>query len=309
MFDPSLVMPNLLPLLHKDFTVLTLNGYIGANIGSLEPNQAARVDALVDIAASAQLIDTLPNLRIISSPSAGLDKLDLEACRRRSIAVTYAPALCSDDVADLAILFMLAACRRLCTAHQYVRQGSWSSSGDSLLTSKASGRQVGIIGLGQIGKCIAKRAAGFDCSISYHGRSSNPHVPYTYYSNVVEMARDCSVLFIACSLTEETRHMVDTQVLNALGPQGILVNIARGQVVREADLIAALKEGRLGFAGLDVFEKEPQGSSELTRMQNVVLSPHIGNNSHESRAAVAQCVVANLEAFFSGKPLLTPVNY
>lgn len=304
-FNPSRFAPTpeFRVSLQERFTVL--QGHGGA---PLDVETAARVQALVAGRASSDLIDSLPNLSIIACPAAGFDGIDIAACRRRGISVTNVPAISSADVADLAILLMLAASRRLCAADRYVRQGSWRLQGDFMLTRKASGRRVGIVGLGHIGSCIARRAEAFGCSISYHGRSSKPDVPYVYHADVVVLAKDSDVIFVSCASTNETRHLIDRTVLDALGPQGTLVNVARGEIVNEVELIAALKEGRLGSAALDVFETEPMIPMELWSMDNVVLTPHIGNATTESRRAMGQVVVANLQAHFSGKPLVTPVN-
>lgn len=170
-----------------------------------------------------------------------------------------------------------------------------------------SGKSVGIVGLGRIGSAIAKRAEAFNCPISYHSRSEKPHTNYKCYPSTVELARNCQILVVACALTEETRHIINREVIDALGPEGILINIGRGAHVDERELVSALLEGRLGGAGLDVFENEPEVPEELLRMDNVVLQPHVGSDTVETCRAMADLVVANLEAHFTGKPLPTPV--
>ena len=170
-----------------------------------------------------------------------------------------------------------------------------------------SGKSVGIIGLGRIGMAIAKRAEAFNCPISYFARSQKPDVNYKFYHNVVDLAVNSEVLVVACALTEETRHIVNREVIDALGPHGVLVNIARGGNVDEAQLVEALLEGRLGGAGLDVFEKEPFPTEALLGMDNVVLLPHVGTGTWETRKDMADLVLANLEAFVHNRPLLTPV--
>lgn len=170
-----------------------------------------------------------------------------------------------------------------------------------------SGKTIGIIGLGRIGLAIAKRAEAFGCPISYYSRSEKPNTNYKYYSNLVDLAANCHVLVVACSLTEETYHIVNREVLDALGPKGVLVNIGRGPHVDEPELVAALREGRLGGAGLDVFEQEPYVPEELFGMENVVLVPHVGSGTNETRNAMADLVIGNLEAHVMNKPLLTPV--
>ena len=173
---------------------------------------------------------------------------------------------------------------------------------------QVSGKRVGIVGLGRIGTAVAKRAEAFGCTISYHGRSLKPSVPYRYYPNVRDMAADSDVLIISCPLTQETKGIINREVLDALGPSGFLVNVARGSIVNEAELVKALVEGRLGGAGLDVYENEPHVPEKLFTLDNVVLAPHVGSATWETRRNMAALVVANLEAHFSGKPLITPVH-
>eukprot|EP00257_Ricinus_communis_P003644 XP_002516029.2 uncharacterized protein LOC8274481 [Ricinus communis] len=254
----------------------------------------------------ADLIDQLPNLEIVSSHSVGLDKVDLAKCKEKRIRVTNTPDVLTDDVADLAIGLMLAVMRRLCESDQYLRSGKWKK-GDYKLTTKFTGKSVGIIGLGRIGMAIAKRAEAFSCPISYYARTEKTVVNYKYYQSVVEMAGDCQILVVSCALTEETRHIVNREVIDALGPKGILINIGRGSHVDEPELVSALLEGRLGGAGLDVFEDEPNVPEQLFGLENVVLLPHVGTRTFETRIAMAYLVVGNLEAHFSNKPLLTPV--
>ncbi|KZV26083.1 hypothetical protein F511_06009, partial [Dorcoceras hygrometricum] len=170
-----------------------------------------------------------------------------------------------------------------------------------------SGKSVGIIGLGRIGSAIAKRAEAFGCTISYNSRSKKHNTNYTYYSNVVDLAANCVILIASCALTDETRHIVNREVIEALGPEGILINIGRGALVDEPELVSALLEGRLAGAGLDVFENEPVVPKALLGLENVVLLPHVGSDTVETSKAMADLVVANLEVYFLHKPLLTPV--
>lgn len=170
-----------------------------------------------------------------------------------------------------------------------------------------SGKTIGIIGLGRIGMSIAKRAEAFGCPISYYSRSEKPNTGYKHYSNLLDLAANCHVLIVACPLTNETRHIVNRDVLDALGPKGVLVNIGRGPHVDEPELVAALREGRLGGAALDVYEHEPHVPEELFGMDNVVLVPHVGSATNETRNAMADLVLGNLEAHVMNKPLLTPV--
>lgn len=256
--------------------------------------------------ADSELIEALPKLEIVSSFSVGVDKIDLGKCKEKGIRVTNTPDVLTDEVADLAIGLMLTLLRRICECDRYVRGGNWKH-GDYKLTTKFSGKTVGIIGLGRIGAAIAKRAEGFNCPISYYSRTQKQESKYKYYPNVVELASNCDILVVACSLTEETHHIINREVINALGPKGFLINIGRGKHVDEPELVSALLEGRLGGAGLDVFENEPHVPEELFGLENVVLLPHVGSATVETRTAMADLVLGNLEAHFLGKPLLTPL--
>ncbi|KAG6418290.1 hypothetical protein SASPL_120492 [Salvia splendens] len=258
------------------------------------------------IGADSKLIDSLPRLEIVSTYSVGLDKIDLEKCRERGIRVTNTPDVLTEDVSDLAIGLALATLRKICACHAFVTAGSWKN-GDFQLTTKFSGKSIGILGLGRIGSAIAKRAEAFGCTISYHSRTKRQTTNYRYYSNAVDLAANCQILFVASSLTNETQHIVNREVINALGPQGVLVNIGRGALVDEHGLVSALCEGRLGGAGLDVFENEPDVPEPLLELENVVLLPHVGTDTVETSMTMADLVVANLECHFLGKPLLTPV--
>ncbi|KAK9677105.1 hypothetical protein RND81_11G121600 [Saponaria officinalis] len=256
--------------------------------------------------ADAALIEALPNLEIVSSFSVGLDKIDLKKCEEKGIRVTNTPDVLTDDVADLAIGLMLGVLRRIPLCDRYVRSGSWVK-GDFRLTTRFSGKTVGIIGLGRIGAAIAKRAEAFDCPIAYFSRTKKADSTYTYYPTVIELASNCDILVVACALTEETRHIVNREVMEALGPKGVLINIGRGPHVDEPELVSALSEGRLGGAGLDVFENEPHVPEALFQLDNVVLLPHVGSGTEETRIEMANLVLGNLEAHFNGKPLLTQV--
>ncbi|XP_057967251.1 hydroxyphenylpyruvate reductase-like [Malania oleifera] len=256
--------------------------------------------------ADAALIDALPKLEIVASYSVGFDQIDLAKCRERGVRVTNTPDVLTDDVADLAIGLVLATLRRICECDRFVKRGAWNK-GDYKLTTKFSGKSVGIVGLGRIGSAIAKRAEAFGCQVSYHSRSMKPQTNYKYYSNIIDLASNCEILIVACTLTDETHHIVSHKVIDALGPEGILINIGRGAHVDESELVSALLEGRLAGAGLDVFENEPEVPEELFSLENVVLVPHVGSDTLETCKAMADLVIGNLEAHFQNKPLLTPV--
>ncbi|KAI3671570.1 hypothetical protein L1987_87309 [Smallanthus sonchifolius] len=256
--------------------------------------------------ADSTLIESLPCLEIVSSHSSGLDKIDLVKCKERGIRVTSTPDTLTDEVADLAVSLILATLRRICACDRFVRNGLWKQ-GDFKLTTKVTRKSVGIIGMGRIGSAIAKRMEAFDSPISYYSRSEKPNSGYKYYPNVIALASNCEILVIACSLTKETRHIINREVIDALGPNGFVINIGRGDHIDEPELVSALVEGRLGGAGLDVLEHEPDVPVQLIDLDNVVLSPHVGTCTVETRMAMADLVVANLVAHFSNEPLLTPV--
>ncbi|XP_019198354.1 PREDICTED: hydroxyphenylpyruvate reductase-like [Ipomoea nil] len=256
--------------------------------------------------ADSEMIDLLARLEIVASHSSGLDKTDLVKCKEKGIRVTFTPYASTDEVADLAILLTLATLRRICHADRFIRTGMWKKQ-DFGLSSKFSGKSVGIVGLGRIGSAIARRAEAFGCPISYTSRSKKLDSNYTYYPGVIDLASNCQILIVACALTTETRHIVNRGVMDALGPNGIVINVGRGPHIDEEELVSALVEGRLGGAGLDVLEHEPQVPHRLVELQNVVLSPHVGACTVDTRVAMADIVVANLVAHFSNQPLLTPI--
>ncbi len=255
---------------------------------------------------NGETIGKLPKLEIVAVVGVGYDPVDLPACKARGIRVTNTPDVLTDDVADVAIGMMLNVMRRFVAADKFVRAGDWLKGGQAL-TEKVGGKTVGIIGMGRIGQAIARRAAAMECKIAYHGPREKKDVPYRYYANLVEMARDASVVIAACPGGEATRGIVNAQVIEALGTKGYLVNISRGSVVDEPALVKALVEGKLGGAGLDVFVDEPKVPEALFALDNVVLAPHVGSATRETRRAMGDLAVANLVAHFGGKPLLTPV--
>jgi len=213
----------------------------------------------------------------------------------------------NDDVADLAMSLLLATIRRIPQGDRYVREGKWLK-GSMALTDTLRNRTLGMVGFGRIGKTIARRAAAFDLKIVYHTRTLQSGQSYLHYQRLVEMARDVDILMVIVPGGAATRHLFNAQVLEALGPSGYLINVARGSVVDEAALIKALEQGKIAGAGLDVFENEPKVPEALIKMDNVVLQPHVGSATHHTRNAMAQLVVDNLKAWLEGKPPLTPVK-
>jgi hydroxypyruvate reductase 2 len=251
----------------------------------------------------APLIDACPSLGIIASIGVGTDSHDVEYARKRGVRLTNTPDVLNDDVANLAILLLLATTRKLVAYDRFVREGRWAREGDPPLTRGIAGRQVGIVGFGRIGRVIAEKLAVFGCRIAYHARNERPDAPHRYYADLTEMARDSAALVVIVPGGAATEKLIGARVLDALGPEGILINVARGSVVDEPALVAALQEGRLGGAGLDVFVDEPHVPEALMHMDNVVLQPHQGSATVETRRAMGDLMLANLAAFFAGKPL------
>ena len=253
--------------------------------------------------APAELIDACPRLEIISSIGVGTDSLDVDHARRRGVIVTNTPDVLNDDVANLAIALLLAATRKIVSYDRFVREGRWVREGDPPLTRGIVGRQIGMVGIGRIGQAIAHKLGVFGCGIAYFARNERPELPYRYYADLPQMARESAALIVIVPGGSETEKLVDRSVLDALGPDGILVNVARGSVVDEPALVAALQEGRLGGAALDVFVDEPHVPEALFTMENVVLQPHQGSATVETRRAMADLMLANLAAHFAGRPL------
>lgn len=253
-----------------------------------------------------RLIDALPNLEIVSQFAVGVDNIDLKATSQRGITVTNTPDVLTNDTADTALSLLLGVSRRICEADMYVRFGKWPEGAFGLGTSLA-GKKAGIIGLGRIGRAIAKRLEAFDIEVAYYGRNEKTDVDYKFYKNLGTMAFDVDYLVVACPGGDETKHLVDLGVLEDLGSKGFLINIARGSVVKEDDLLVALSNRTIAGAGLDVFADEPNVPEAFFTMDNVVLLPHIGSATKETRSTMGQLVVDNIKAHFSGKPLKTPV--
>ena len=271
----------------------------GGRIRGIQAMHASKTDA--------KLMDSLPKLEIIACFGVGVDGVDLEAARQRGLIVTNTPEVLNECVADLAMGLTVATIRRISLGDRFVRAGSWLK--DSLpFARKVGGKTMGILGYGRIGKAIARRAEAFGMRIVYHGRKQQPGVSHKYYASLTEMARDCDVLVAICPGGAATRHIVNAEVLKALGPEGTLINVARGSVVDEQALVKALADGTLGAAGLDVFESEPKVPEALFSMDQVVLQPHVASATHETRMAMGVLTADNLRAHFSGKPVLTPVT-
>lgn len=255
---------------------------------------------------SEPVLAKMPNLRVLSSFGVGYDHVDARAAAARGIVVTHTPDVLNEEVASTAVMLMLACYRNLLGDDAYVRSGRWEREGNAPLTRTADGRRVGLLGMGRIGQAIARKLAAFDADISYHARNRRD-VPYTYFDDLAEMARAVEVLIVITPGGAATRHLVNAEVLGALGPEGMLINVGRGSVVDEPALVRALEEGRLGWAGLDVFENEPHVPEALKAMPNVVLLPHVGSATVETRNAMADLTVDNLLSFFREGRAIAPV--
>jgi lactate dehydrogenase-like 2-hydroxyacid dehydrogenase len=270
---------------------------------------AASIDALVSTSkagVNAALLDSLPNVKLVAHFGVGYDNVDAEHARRKGVVVTNTPDVLTDCVADLAIALMIDVGRGVTAGDRYVRAGRWLS-GPMPLATKVSGKRLGIVGLGRIGRAIAGRAEGFDMDIRYHNRRQVPDAPWRYEPALAELARWCDFLVLATSGGEASRGLVSASVIEALGPEGFLVNIARGSVVDEPALVSALAGRRIAGAALDVFADEPRVPQALLALDNVVLTPHIASATTDTRAAMGQLVLDNLARFFETGRALTPV--
>ncbi|KAF3442266.1 hypothetical protein FNV43_RR16182 [Rhamnella rubrinervis] len=256
---------------------------------------------------TADILQLLPSLKLIVTTSVGLNHIDLPECRRRGIAIADAGNVYNADVADLAVGLLIDVWRKISGADGYVRRGLWATNGGFPLGSKLGGKRVGIVGLGSIGLEVAKRLEVFGCEILYNSRKKKPFVSYPYYSNVCDLASEADVLIICCGLSDQTRNMINKPVMKALGKKGVIVNVGRGRIINEKELVQFLVEGEIGGAGLDVFENEPLVPQELFTLQNVVLSPHMAMFTPESLWSICEVLVGNLENFFSNKPLISQV--
>lgn len=271
-------------------------------------DQLAGVRAMITAGGTplpGSMMDMMPDLKAIVCYGTGYDGVDLAAAAKRKIAVGHSPGANASSVADIAVTLMLAATRRLLVADNYVRSGDWAATRPSPMMRPQAGmrgRKVGVYGMGEIGRKIAARVAAFETDVGYFSRSKHD-VPYEYFTSLEALAEWCSVLMIAVRAGPDTHHAVDAGILQKLGEDGYVVNIARGSVIDEAALIAALGAKSIAGAGLDVYSREPHAPDALTSFPNAVLTPHIGGHTLESHTAMQDCVIANLEAFFAGKVL------
>lgn len=275
-------------------------------LAALAPKIRAIVATSHQAVVDSALMRRLPNLEIVVSFGVGYDHVDAGFAAANGVIVTHTPGVLDDEVADIAMALTLAAARELPQAERYLREGRWPQ-GAYRLTASLRGRTMGILGLGRIGKAIARRAAAFGLDVVYHGRRQQTGAPFLYYPTLVGMARACDILMVAAPGGAGTKHIVDREILEALGPDGILVNVSRGSLVDQAALIAALKARAILAAGLDVFENEPNVPAELLALDNAALLPHVGSASRHTRQAMADLMIDNLNSWLDGKGPLTPV--
>lgn len=259
-----------------------------------------------ELGANATMIEACPALQVISVYGVGYDAVDLAACRARGIRVTNTPDVLTEDCADLGVAMMLALTRGVIGAETWVRDGSWAAKGGYPLQRKATGKRVGILGLGRIGHQVARRLAGFDMAIAYSARAPKD-VSWEYIPDPVALAARSDILFVTLAASAATRHIVNADVIRALGPQGLLINISRAGNIDEEALLTALETGALGSAALDVFEGEPRLNPRFLALPNVLLQPHHASGTYETRQAMGKLLRDNLTAHFAGQPLLTAV--
>ncbi len=309
-------MPTLLQVtsIHPDAQARLIGSYelIQAKLPNIDSDwlarNAKRVEGIVTgghLGVPSPLMSALPNLKVIGINGVGFDKVDLDLARNRGVRVANTPDVLTDDVADLGVGLTIALLRRLPQSDAYLRAGQWPS-GDMPLATKVSGKRIGIFGLGRIGRAVARRFAGFTDRIGYTDIVKHD-VPFAYYPDVTALAAASDVLVICAAASASTRQVISTAVLDALGPSGVLVNVARGSIVDEPALVNALQAGHLGGAALDVFEDEPNVPAKLLTMHNVILTPHIASATNETRRAMGDLMIDNFDAFFAGKPMPTPV--
>ena len=299
--------PRMMEKFHGSFSVHTLSEIQNPDAWLKENGE--RIEAIATgghEGVPAQIMSALPNLKVISSYGVGYDAIDTDEAVRRNIMVTHTPTVLNADVANLAILLMLATSRCLLRDDQWLRAGNWENKGAAPLTRSIEGKAVGILGLGRIGGEIARKLEVFGCDISYHTRTPKD-VAYTYYEKLESMAKDVDYLIAITPGGPSTNKIVNRDVINALGPEGTLINVARGSVVDEVELVLALQEGRLGWAGLDVFENEPKVPQALCGMNNVTLTPHVASATVETRQAMGDLTVENLVRFFKEGKVSTAV--
>jgi lactate dehydrogenase-like 2-hydroxyacid dehydrogenase len=305
------MMPLITDQIEAAFDVHWMNkaADVEALIRSVGPKvEAACTGSHTGVKMDDGLLARLPGLKVISNFGVGYDTIDVPGAAKRGIVITNTPDVLNEEVADTALGLLITTVRELSRAEAYMRSGRWASDGDYRLTpGSLRDRRIGLMGMGRIGKAIAKRLAAFGMPISYYARNKQPDVAYPYYSNLVALARDVDILMAILPGGPATQNLVNAEVLAALGPRGIFINMARGSVVDEAALLAALKNKTILSAGLDVFWNEPNVNPEFLKLENATILPHVGSASHYTRDQMGQLVVDNLVAYLDRKPPKTPV--
>ena len=310
-------------------TLIAIGSYFDWDMEAMEkgydlhclPGPGGIVDLPADLRASVRALaykghdgltaahmDMLPKLGIIANYGVGYDSIDAASASARGIKVTNTPDVLNDDVADLAVAMLVAQSRRMMPASEWLRSGDWAKNGEFALNRKVSGGRAGIVGLGRIGREIADRLAGFKMEIHYHSRSEKKTPGWTYHADPVSLATAVDYLFVALVGGPETAGYVSREVIAALGPDGIIVNVSRGSTIDETALLDALETGAIRGAGLDVFLNEPNIDPRFLKLGNVVLQPHQGSGTVETRKAMGRLQRDNIAAYFDGRDLLTPVN-
>ncbi|MDA9008810.1 2-hydroxyacid dehydrogenase [Alphaproteobacteria bacterium] len=293
--------PRMMEQFSKNFTVHRMDA-LDAKASSIE---AVATDGHLGV--KPEILDKLPNLKVISCYGVGYDAIDVQACAKRGIPVAHTPGVLSANVANTAIMLMLSCTHKYREQEDYVRDGRWEKEGNFPLTRSLDGKKVGILGLGRIGETLAQKLQAFDCPIVYHSRNKKSGVPYEYHSDLTEMAAVVDYLVVITPGGPSTSKLVNQSVIDALGPEGTLINVSRGSVIDEEAMIASLKDGRLGAAGLDVFATEPSVPESLRSLPNVAMTPHIGSATVETRQAMGDLVAGNLDAFFDNGKVKTSV--
>jgi lactate dehydrogenase-like 2-hydroxyacid dehydrogenase len=282
-----------------------------ADLERLTPDTVAKLRGMAvtyhTVHAGKEALAHFPKLEIVASFGVGYDHVDAAYARDHNIMVTNTPDVLTEEVADVAMGLLISTLREFVKADRYVRSGLWQTQNYPLSVGSLRDRKVGIVGMGRIGQAIARRIEASNVPVSYHSRKPASGVSYKHYPDLIEMAKAVDTLMVIVPGGASTNKMINAEVMKALGPRGVIINVARGSVIDEQALVAALKSGTILAAGLDVFEKEPNVPDELKSMQNVVLLPHIGSASVVTRNAMDQLVVDNLKNWFAGKPVLTPV--
>ncbi|WP_439257728.1 2-hydroxyacid dehydrogenase [Lonepinella sp. BR2271] len=306
----SILRVEKVPDMVVEMLVHDYNIYSYTDISELEFNKISNEIEIIlasgESKVTASLMEKLPNLKLISVFGVGYDGVDIETAKQKNINVSHTPNVLTDDVADLGMALLLATSRKIIGAQRFIEQGYWGKTSYPL-TTKVSGGKLGIAGFGRVGQAVAKRAEAFNMQISYFDRSPISNISFKYYSDLAELAKDNEFLIVCLTGGKSTNHLINRQILHALGKQGILINIARGGVVNEKDLVNAINNNEIAGAGLDVFENEPDIPKDLLYKDNVVLSPHLGSATYATRKEMSTLVVKNINSFLSGKGLITPI--